>query len=268
MIPDSAKTMDRSTERKLQVQRYLHIESLLRQQNTVLVRELSSSLHVSTNTVRRDLASLEKQGVLKRIHGGAVYLDNNQSMPYEARSRAGLTEKEKIGRYAASLVQDGSTVIIDAGTTTKQLALYLKDIGNLTVLTNSLEIAETLGKNPNITVIVSGGILQVSSRHLIGMPAEQFFSKIRVDQLFTSANAISIDEGLLSSNLHIVPIKRKMMEAAKETIILADSSKFHQTGIAQIAPLAAVQKIITDSGIPEDLAHKIRSLGIEVVIAG
>ncbi|MFI5368164.1 MAG: DeoR/GlpR family DNA-binding transcription regulator [Spirochaetia bacterium] len=267
MISDSARTMDRSAERKLQVQRYLFIESLLKQQNTVLIRELSSSLHVSTNTVRRDLASLEKQGVLKRIHGGAVYVNNNQSMPYEARSRAGLTEKEKIGRYAASLVQDASTVIIDAGTTTKQLALYLKDIGDLTVLTNSLEIAEILGRNPNITVIVSGGILQMSSRHLIGMPAEQFFSKIRVDQLFTSANAISIDEGLLSSNLHIVPIKRKMMEAAKETIIIADSSKFHQTGIGQIAPLTAAQKIITDSGIPAETAARIRAMGIEVIIA-
>jgi DeoR family transcriptional regulator of aga operon/DeoR family fructose operon transcriptional repressor len=254
-------------ERKLQVQRYLYIENLLKQQNTVLIRELSSSLHVSTNTVRRDLASLEKQGVLKRIHGGAVYVNNNQSMPYEARSRAGLTEKEKIGRCAASLVQDASTVIIDAGTTTKQLALYLKDIGDLTVLTNSLEIAEILGKNPRITVIVSGGILQMSSRHLIGMPAEQFFSKIRVDQLFTSANAISIDEGLLSSNLHIVPIKRKMMEAAKETIVIADSSKFHQTGIGQIAPLTAARKIITDSGIPAETAARIRAMGIELIIA-
>jgi DeoR family transcriptional regulator of aga operon/DeoR family fructose operon transcriptional repressor len=265
--PDSAKTIDRSPERKLQVQRYLDIQSLLKQQNTVLIRELSSSLNVSTNTIRRDLASLEKQGLLKRTHGGAVYVDNNQSVPYEARSREGLTEKEKIGRHAASLVHEASTVIIDAGTTTKQLALYLKGFGNLTVLTNSLEIAEILGKNPNIIVIVSGGILQVSPRHLIGMPAEQFFSRIRVDQLFTSANAISIEEGLLSSNLHIVPIKRKMMEAAKETIIIADSSKFHKTGIGQIAPLTAAQKIITDSGIPAETAAKIRAMGIEVIIA-
>lgn len=99
------------------------------------------------------------------------------------------------------------------------------------------------------------------------MPAEQFFSSIRVDQLFTSANAISLEQGLLSSNLHIVPIKRKMMDAAKEVIIMADSSKFNHTGIGQIAPLTAARKLITDAGIPPDFAERIRALGIELIIA-
>ncbi len=254
-------------EKKLQVERYLHIHNLVKQKNTVMIRELSKSLNVSTNTIRRDLANLEKQGLLRRTHGGAVFVDSNQSMPYETRSREGLTEKEKIGRKAATLVRASGTVIIDAGTTTRQLALYLKGISRLTVLTNSLEIAEILSQNPNIIVIVSGGILQVSSRHLIGMPAEQFFSRIRVDQLFTSANAISLEEGLLSSNLHIVPIKRKMIEAAKETIIIADSSKFNQTGIGLIGPLSAAQKLITDTGIAPEVADRIRAMGIELIIA-
>jgi DeoR family fructose operon transcriptional repressor len=264
---DSAVSVEHLSERKLQVERYLHIHDLIKNKNTVMIKELSEALNVSTNTIRRDLASLEKQGLLRRTHGGAMSVDSNQSMPYEARSRKGLTEKEKIGRKAATMVRDGATIIIDAGTTTRQLALCLKGTSRLTVLTNSLEIAEILSQNPNIIVIVSGGILQVSSRHLIGMPAEQFFSKIRVDQLFTSANAISLEEGLLSSNLHIVPIKRKMMEAAKEIIIIADSSKFNQTGIAQIAPLSAAQTLITDSSITPEVADSIRAMGIELIIA-
>jgi DeoR/GlpR family transcriptional regulator of sugar metabolism len=264
---DTSSDSDAAADKKLQVERYLHIHNLVKQKNTVMIRELSKSLNVSTNTIRRDLANLEKQGLLRRTHGGAVFVDSNQSMPYETRSREGLTEKEKIGRMAATLVRPSATVIIDAGTTTRQLALYLKGISRLTVLTNSLEIAEILSQNPNIIVIVSGGILQVSSRHLIGMPAEQFFSRIRVDQLFASANAISLEEGLLSSNLHIVPIKRKMMEAAKETIIIADSSKFNQTGIGLIAPLSAAQKLITDSGIAPEIAERIRAMGIELIIA-
>ena len=264
MTPDTGGA---PADKKLQVERYLHIHNLAKQKNTVMIRELSKSLNVSTNTIRRDLENLEKQGVLRRTHGGAVFVDSNQSMPYETRSREGLTEKEKIGRKAATLVRASGTVIIDAGTTTRQLALYLRGISKLTVLTNSLEIAEILSQNPNIIVIVSGGILQVSSRHLIGIPAEQFFSTIRVDQLFTSANAITLEEGLLSSNLHIVPIKRKMMEAAKETIIIADSSKFNQTGIGLIAPLSAAQKLITDAGIEPEVADKIREMGIELIIA-
>jgi len=164
-------------------------------------------------------------------------------------------------------VRPGATVIIDAGTTTRQLALYLKGFGRLTVLTNSLDIAEILSQNQNITVIVSGGILQASSRHLIGMPAEQFFSRMHVDQLFTSANAISLTDGFLSSNLHVVPIKQRMIEAARETVIIADSSKFNQTGIGLIAPLAAAHKLITDAGISPEVAQAIRGMGIELIVA-
>ena len=259
---------DGSSEKKLQVERYLYIYNLLKQNNTVLIGELSRALHVSTNTIRRDLSNLEKQGLLKRTHGGAIFADSYmQSKPYEIRSREGMTEKEKIGRLAASLVRDGSTVIIDAGTTTKQLALYLRSSGNLTVLTNSLEIAEILSENANIIVILSGGILQVSSQHLIGMPAEQFFSQVHVDQLFTSANAISIEQGMLSSNLHIVPIKQKMLEAAREVILIADSSKFDKTGIGRIAPLTVVHKLVTDSRIESQTASAVRALGIEVIVA-
>ncbi|TFG93179.1 MAG: DeoR/GlpR transcriptional regulator, partial [Syntrophobacterales bacterium] len=236
--------------------------------NTVLIDELGKALHVSTNTIRRDLSNLEKQGILQRTHGGAIFVDSNmQSKPYEIRSQEGMTEKEKIGRRAALLVHDGSTIIIDAGTTTKQLALYLENARNLTVLTNSLEIAEILSRNANIIVILSGGILQVSSNHLIGMPAEQFFSQVHVDQLFTSANAISIEKGLLSSNLHIVPIKQKMLKVAREVILIADSSKIDKTGIGRIAPLTAAHKFVTDSRIEPQTASAISALGIEVIIA-
>jgi len=259
---------DGSSEKKLQVERYLHIYNLLKQKNTVLIGELSRTLHVSTNTIRRDLSSLEKQGLLKRTHGGAFFADSYmQSRSYEIRSQEGMSEKEKIGRLAASLVREGSTVIIDAGTTTRQLALYLRGAGSLTVLTNSLEIAEILSENANIIVILSGGILQVSSRHLIGMPAEQFFSQMRVDQLFTSANAISLEHGMLSSNLHIIPIKKKMLEAAREVVLIADSSKFDKTGIGCIAPLMSAHKLITDSRIEAQTASAIRAMGIEVLIA-
>jgi DeoR family fructose operon transcriptional repressor len=265
---DAPLNDDISSEKKLQVERYLYIYNLLKQKNTVLIGELSRILHVSTNTIRRDLSNLEKQGLLKRTHGGAIFAESYmQSQPYEIRSREGMSEKEKIGRLASSLVRDGSTVIIDAGTTTRQLALYLKNVGDLTVLTNSLEIAEILSENANIIVILSGGILQVSSRHLIGMPAEQFFNQVHVDQLFTSANAISIGQGLLSSNLHIVPIKQKMLEAAREVILIADSSKFDKTGIGRIAPLTAAHKLVTDSRIEPQTVSAISALGIEVIIA-
>lgn len=266
--PGATASDTASSPRKLQVERYLHIHNLLKQKNTVLIGELSRTLRVSKNTIRRDLSSLEKQGLLRRTHGGAIFAESYlQSKPYEVRSQEGAAEKEKIGRRAAALVREGSTVIIDAGTTTKQLALSLRGAGSLTVLTNSLEIAEILSENANIIVILSGGILQVSARHLIGMPAEQFFSHVHVDQLFTSANAISLEQGLLSSNLHVVPIKQKMLEAAREVILIADSSKFDKTGIGRIAPLTAAHKLVTDSRIEPGVAAAIRALGIEVIVA-
>jgi len=252
----------------LQIERQLTIQTLIKKSQTVRIDELASRLRVSPNTIRRDLAILEQQGVLKRTQGGAVLPDAQTPMrqPFEQRSRSYSAEKEAIGRYAATLVEPGSTIILDAGTTTQQLANHLHEIEELTVATNSLEIAYSLTSSPNITLIVSGGIFIESTRSLTGLPAEHFFSQIHAAQLFLGARGVSIEDGLTNANMYETPIKKQMIQVAKEIILLADHSKFGKVTLSPFASLSSIHKIITDWRTPQETIQEIEALGITVVV--
>lgn len=253
----------------LQVERQLTILNLIKNNKTVRVDELAKVLKVSSNTIRRDLSQLEKQGVLRRIQGGAILteIDNNFIQPFEIRETKYTAEKKAIGRKAAELVEKGDTIIIDAGTTTLQLARNLFQRQNLTILTNSLEISYELIANPNIVTILSGGIIRGSSRSLIGLPAEEFFSQIYADKLFLGTGGLTINEGLTNPNMHETPVKINMIKAAKEVIVLADSHKFGKASLSAIAPVTKVHKVVTDKKAPREILSKLEALGIEVIIA-
>lgn len=254
----------------LQIERQLTIRTLIKKSQTVRIDELAGRLHVSPNTIRRDLAILEKQGVLKRTQGGAVLHDVQTPMrqPFDLRNRSYSTEKEAIGRYAATLVEAGSTIILDAGTTTQYVANHLHEIEELTVVTNSLEIAYSLTSYSNITLVVSGGIFFENSRALTGLPAENFFSQIHAAQLFLGARGVSLENGLTNANMYETPIKKQMIQVAKEIILLADHSKFGNVTLSPFAPLSSIHKIITDQHTPQEMIQEIEALGITVVVVG
>ena len=254
----------------LQIERQLTIQTLIKKSQTVRIEDLANRLNVSPNTIRRDLAILEQQGVLRRTQGGAVLQDAQPPIrqPFEQRSRSYSAEKEAIGKYAATLVEPGSTIILDAGTTTQHLANHLHEIEELTVATNSLEIAYSLTPYPNITLIVSGGIFFESSRSLTGLPAENFFSQIHAAQLFLGARGVSIEDGLTNANMYETPIKKQMIEVSKEIILLADHSKFGNVTLSPFAPLQSVHKLITDRHTPQQMIEEFENLGITVVTVG
>jgi len=255
----------------LQVERQLIIQELVKQQQTVRVDDLAEKLEVSANTIRRDLTMLEKQGVLKRTQGGAVSCDISPGTPprqsFDLRLGKHPTEKELIGRFAARIVQPGNTIILDAGTTTQQMAYHLPSFERLTIATPSLEVAYCLLPYQNLTVILSGGILQNSSRSMIGLPAEQFFSQIHADQLFLATCGISLERGLTNGNLHETPIKQKMIAVAKEVILLADSEKFGNVALSPFASIDCLHTIITDKGAPAEMIKQLKRRGINVIIA-
>lgn len=255
----------------LQVERQLVIQNLIKQHQTVRVDDLAEQLKVSANTIRRDLTMLEKQGVLRRTQGGAVLGEISPAFPprqsFDLRLGKHPAEKELIGKAAAQIVQPGSTIILDAGTTTQQLAYHLIAFERLTIATNSVEVAYSLIPYQNLTVILSGGILQNSSRSLIGLPAEQFFSQIHADQLFLATCGVSLERGLTNGNLHETPIKQKMIEVAREVILLADSEKFGKSALSPFATLDCLHTVITDKGAPEDMLNHLEKLGINVIIA-
>jgi DeoR/GlpR family transcriptional regulator of sugar metabolism len=254
----------------LQVERQLLIQSLIKENQTVRVDELAEKLNVSPNTIRRDLTMLEKHGVLKRTQGGAVLGEISLSpirQSFDLRAGKNLAEKERIGKCAAQFVQPGSTIILDAGTTTQQLANNIHNIEHITVVTNSLEAAYSLIPYSNLTVILSGGILLDGSRSLIGLPAENFFSQIHADQLFLGTCGISIERGLTNGNMYETPVKQKMIEVVKEVILLADHEKFGKVALSPFASLDCIHKIITDEKAPAEMVAQFESQGIEIIIA-
>lgn len=232
------------------------------------VTKLARKYNVSPNTIRRDMARLEKNGLIRRIHGGAVLNDiGGYDLPFEQRKIELIHEKEAIGAAAASLVANGDSIIIDAGTTCLMVAKHLKHLRNLTVLTNSIAVATELSNNPGILVFLCGGMLRRETLSLVGPPAEDFFNTIHVNKLFLATGGIAVDKGVITNpNIHEIPIKKKMMEAAQEIIVVADNGKFNKLSLQPFAEIREIDIFITDKISPE-IKEKIELYGSKVILA-
>jgi DeoR family transcriptional regulator of aga operon len=234
----------------------------------VQATELANRLNLSAATIRRDFSFLEKQGQCFRKRGGAIRSTQGVTveLPYEIKQRHRIAEKKRIAEAAAELVEDGDTLILDAGSTTYALALLLLSKQRITVVTNDLQIAFKLASNPNISLICTGGMARANVFSLQGSQVESFIKNLRVDKSFLGADAIHSDQTVTNVNFEEVPIKQAMLHAAKQVFLMADSTKFEKTGFVKVCDLSDVDAIITDSGIPQDKLAQYQSLGLNVVV--
>jgi DeoR/GlpR family transcriptional regulator of sugar metabolism len=250
----------------LQLERQLKIMSLLTQREAVKIAELSNVFGVSQNTIRRDLQTLADKGFLSITHGGAVL--NSQApmgLPIDQREIRNIQEKRAIGMKAAELITNGEAIILDAGTTTYQIAKALKGKKRLTVITNAFNIAMELSVAQGITVVMTGGILNEITGCLAGFHAEQFISQFHVNRAFISAGGVSLDS-VTNTNAFEVQIKRSMMAVAEESYLVVTHHKIGQASLAPFAVPEDFQAILTDSGLDLALAEKFRSRGVEVIL--
>jgi DeoR/GlpR family transcriptional regulator of sugar metabolism len=234
----------------------------------VQVTELADHFGVSAATIRRDLSLLEQKGLCIRKRGGAIPCSQGVTLeiPYELKKNQNLSEKRRIAERAAEFVEDGNTLILDAGSTTYALALLLRSKQRITVVTNDLQIAVTIASNPNITLVCTGGIARPYVYSLQGSQVESFIRDLRVDKTFLGADAIHPDCSISNVNLEEVPIKQAMARAAKQVFSLADSTKFEKTGFAKVCDLSDINAVITDSGISKEKLAKYKSLGHEIIV--
>lgn len=252
-------------------ERRLRIVEILRERESgiVSVVELSELLRVSSMTIRRDLEWLEGMALLRRVHGGAVaYQGVADEKPFVQRHTEFSREKQIVGWAAAELVQDGESIILDAGTTTQQVAKNLAGKKNLTAVTNALPVAEELSKCPQVSTIVLGGMLKQEELCTVGPTVTQELARLSVDKVFLSAAGFTVEKGATDPDLHETEVKQAMIRAAREVILVADSSKWNVTTLAQIAPLKAIHRIVTDSGIPTEAIAAIEAEGVEVITPG
>ncbi|MEW6244417.1 MAG: DeoR/GlpR family DNA-binding transcription regulator [Bacillota bacterium] len=249
-------------------ERLSKIVELLAGDRRVAVSELSRLLDVSESTIRRDLNLLEKQGLIKRTHGGAVPATSTAFEPsFFQKEIEFIEEKKSIGRKAAEMIEEGETVILDSGTTTLQIAKCCASKRNLTVVTNSIHVALELSGAEYVEVVVVGGSLRKKTLALVGPVTEDGLRGLYADKVFLGVNGISAGRGLSTPNIVEARAKRAMLCAAREAIVVADHSKMGREAFASIAPLDRVQALITDRGISDSDRRMIEEKGVRVIVA-
>ncbi|WP_315605196.1 DeoR/GlpR family DNA-binding transcription regulator [Paenibacillus aurantius] len=244
------------------------ILGLLEMEGKVQVPQLAERLGVSTETVRRDLDRLEKEGKLRKVYGGAVKMRMElHEPPFMKRSQMNPAKKSSIGRLAASLVQDGETVMVDNGTTTLEILPHLRDRKDLTLITHSVPILNLAMEILRGRVIFAGGEIDPECQAAVGSLTEQMLDGFKVNKAFLAAGGISVTDGVTDYHLGEVNIKRKMMQRAEETILVADHSKFGRSTFARIARLEEFSMLVTDSDCPKEWVEKLEALGVERMIS-
>jgi DeoR/GlpR family transcriptional regulator of sugar metabolism len=231
---------------------------------TARVPELAAAFDVSPMTVRRDLRMLAREGKLERVYGGAISAEEDRPFAEIAVERS--EAKERIGAAAAALVQDGQTVMLDIGTTAVQVARHLRG-RSLTVITTNLAAYEELLPEPEITLILPGGVVRRDYRSLVGVIAEDSLSQLSADMAFIGTSGVDAEGSVWDTTMVEVPIKRAMMAAVDRVVLVADRQKFSMGGVVRVCGAADIDQIVTEDELPATTEIAVNEAGIEVTIA-
>ena len=231
---------------------------------TAHVTALADEFGVSEMTVRRDLRVLARDGKLERVRGGAVNVESER--PFSEIVVERLEAKDRIGRAAAALVEDGQTAMIDIGTTTLQAARHLRG-RSLTVITTNLAAYEELLPEPEIELVLPGGVVRRNYRSLVGMFAEDTLRRLRADIAFLGTSGIDADLAVWDTTMVEVPIKRAMIAASQRTVLLADAAKFDMDAMVRVCEASELDAIVTDERLPAKRRRALQRAGVEVIVA-
>ena len=262
--------MAKTPTRLLVEERRRKILDRLRERGRVTVGELVRLFRVSTVTIRGDLEALEREGALVRSHGGALpHRQPEGDMALGVKATLHRAEKARIGRRAAERIVDGDTVILDSGSTTAEVARHLRaaGFGSLTVITNALNIAVEVARLPHVRLIMLGGVLRPLSFSLVDPRGESLLAELSADKLFLGVDGIDVASGLTTFDPLEARLNAAMVRAARQVIVVADSSKFGRRGVAPIAGLDCVDTVITDGAIDAATRKALEKRRVEVVVA-
>ena len=233
------------------------------------IDELVATFGVTPQTIRRDLQDLAEQGLLRRHHGGASALSSIANTDYARRHVELAEEKARIARAAASLVAPGSSVFLTPGTTVEAVAdaIASSGAGGLRVVTNSTVAARTLGRNPSVSVLVTGGTWQPNNQALAGPAAADFAERYRCDVMLTSCGGLDSDGWLLEYRDEEVVVAKAMLANARRRVLLVDHAKFARVASCKFARVADMTTVVTDRAPPAAMARLIEAAGCELIVA-
>jgi DeoR/GlpR family transcriptional regulator of sugar metabolism len=240
----------------------------LQEEGSARVRDLSAAFEVSEATIRQDLERLEADGYITREHGGAFL----KTLPRQVETLSlqhleNMDKKRRIGVRAASLVGDGETIILDAGSTTTEVAHGLLQRRELTVITNALNIALILGAVPGFAVHMPGGQFKAPTLSLSGDKSVEYFRDILAGKLFLATAGVSLEAGLTYPSFADLQLKQAMIKAAQHVYLVADSTKINRTSFTRLGTLDVIHSFITDDGIRDEDAREFERRGIELIVA-
>jgi DeoR family transcriptional regulator, aga operon transcriptional repressor len=248
-------------------QRFERILALLETHGFRTNHSLAADLSVSEMTIRRDLAFLDREGKIKRVHGGARILRRTEN-DLQQRANLHAEEKRSIAEAAADRIQDGETVFLDAGSTMLELALAIqrRSLKGIRIVTNAVNVSAALTRE-DITVVQLGGEIYRATSAVVGQQALRFLESSRFDRCFLAAAAFNLDFGISDKHLPEIDIKRAAAQHSSWTALTIDASKWGTQSMLRVASLRDVQCIITDARLDQDARATIASRGVEVVIA-
>jgi len=259
-----------ASERLTTFERRERVLGIVRKQPGIRVAELAQMLNVSQGTIRNDLEALQEAGRLSRVRGGAITSDGAAAgaADFTARARVQLGAKQQIARWAADLVSDGDSILLDSSTTVFQIAQFLQDRRNLTVVTNGLDVARALAQNPTHSVILLGGTLYSDGTSVAGTIAERVLQDLHVRLALVSCTGISIETGLTEEDIELAQVKTRMIASADTVVALVDSSKFGRRNLSSFARVDQIARIFTDDELPPSWVAQLQRTTTTLTVCG
>ncbi len=247
--------------------RHTEILRILREEGTSTIADLARQLQVSQESIRRDVRPLTERGDLLKLHGAVSLTQQLAEAPFQKRMRINAEGKRLIARCMADRIENGDSLMLDTGTTTSMVARALLDKKNLTILTNSTDIARTLAGNNNNKVYQAGGEMRADNSATFGSFATRFMQQFHVKHSIISIGAIDSKKGAQDYNIEEAEFARTVLSCGEVKTIVADSSKFNRTGLVKVCELKEIDCLIVNSELPDELPAIFQEAGIEMIYA-
>ena len=245
-------------------ERQNRILEILGRDNRTSVNALSDMLEVSSVTIRQDLNHLEAEGLLKRVHGGAVLKDGDN---LDNRLARNYQKKQRIAKKAAARVNEGETILIESGSANVLLARELVKIRKVTIMTTNVYIARQFRKNAQANIVILGGIYQPDSETLVGKMTRACIDQINIDKAFIGIDGYTTEDGFTLRDMFRAEISSHIVRKARDVCVVSDSSKFGKTGLTRICHLKDIQHVATDSDLDQRYRDELRASGIDLILA-
>jgi DeoR/GlpR family transcriptional regulator of sugar metabolism len=245
-------------------ERQNRILEILGRDSRTSVNALSDILEVSSVTIRQDLNHLEAEGLLKRVHGGAVLEDGDN---LDNRLARNYQKKQRIAKKAAARVNEGETILIESGSANVLLARELVKIRKVTIMTTNVYIARQFRKNPQANIVILGGIYQPDSETLVGKITKACIDHVNIDKAFVGIDGYTTEDGFTLRDMFRAEISSHIVRNARDVFVVSDSSKFGKTGLTGICRLEDIQHVATDSDLEQSYRDELRTAGIDLILA-